>query len=395
MYNMVLFYYKIFLTNNSYGDIMFSEKLRFNSDGKFKIMQIADVQEGARVSPDTLRLIDLALKREKPDLVIFTGDQIYGVHPSFYMRNKKELAKNTIKTIASAVDKHKIPFAVTFGNHDNQVGINNADQAEIYNTLNYCVHGEYASKDDKGTFRLPLYDGEKHIFDIYLIDSNGQSVTGEYMPVSEKQLSWFRKEREKGKEDGKYTNSIVFQHIPVPEFFDVLERVKFGTRGAVEAFRTHKGEFYKLPQNIINDGGFMGESPAIPDKNSGEFEALKEKGNVLALVVGHDHINSFVGEKDGIKLIYTQCAGFNVYGPKLNRGVRIIELDNIDLNTFNTYTVTYKELTDEKLSAPIKEFALTHIPTSMEQVKRLAKLGITGLALTAAIGFSIYKSKKK
>ena len=52
--------------------------LRFNSDHKFKIMQIADTQEIPAVSPDTLSLINNALDREKPDIVIFTGDQIKG-----------------------------------------------------------------------------------------------------------------------------------------------------------------------------------------------------------------------------------------------------------------------------------------------------------------------------
>lgn len=372
---------------------MYREKLKFNSAGKFRILQLADIQEGARVSPDTLRLIELALEREKPDLVVFTGDQIYGVHPSFYVGDKKENAVNTIKTIAGAVNKHGIPFAVTYGNHDNQVGLSNSEQAEIYNSFDFCIHGEYASAKDKGTFRLPVFDCDRHAFDVYLIDSNGQSVTGEYLPVSENQLSWFRKEREKAKENGEYTNAVVFQHIPVPEFYDVLQKVKFGTRGAVEAFRTHKGEFYKLPDSIIKDGGFMGESPAIPDKNSGEFSVLKEKGNILALIVGHDHINSFVGEKDGIRLIYTQCAGFNVYGPGLRRGARIIEIDKNNTDTFNTYTITYKELTDEKLSAPLKEFILTHIPTSMEQVKRLAVIGMAGLT-AAATGYALYRKYK-
>ena len=137
----------------------------------------------------------------------------------------------------------------------------------------------------------------------------------------------------------------------------------------------------------------MGESPAIPDKNSGEFSVLKEKGNILALIVGHDHINSFVGEKDGIRLIYTQCAGFNVYGPGLRRGARIIEIDKNNTDTFNTYTITYKELTDEKLSAPLKEFILTHIPTSMEQVKRLAVIGMAGLT-AAATGYALYRKYK-
>lgn len=374
---------------------MYSQNLSFNADGKFRIMQVADVQEGAKVSPDTLRLLRLAAEREKPDLVIFTGDQIYGVHPSFYAGDKYKNAENTIKTIISPFEEAGIPFAVTFGNHDCQVGLSNACQSDIYAESGFCVRSSYRTEEDKGTFRIPLYDNDSHVFDIYLIDSNGQTPSGEYLPVSKEQLSWFVNEREASKENGEYTKGIVFQHIPVPEFFDILKRAKLGTKGAVEAFRTHKGEFYVLPEEIRNNGGFMGESPAVPDRNSGEFSVLGEKGNILGLIVGHDHINSFVGEKNKMKLIYTQCAGFNVYGPGLKRGVRIIELDKNCLSDFRTYTVTYDELTDEKLSAPLKEFFLTHIPTSMEQVKRLAVIAAASGMLTLSAACALYLKSKK
>ena len=52
-------------------------ELRFNN-GKFKIMQIADVQDTNKTSPDTIRLIERALDTEKPDFVVFSGDQIKG-----------------------------------------------------------------------------------------------------------------------------------------------------------------------------------------------------------------------------------------------------------------------------------------------------------------------------
>lgn len=374
---------------------MFSEKLSFNESGRFKIMQIADIQEICEVSPDTLRLLNLAIEKERPDLIVLTGDQIYGIHPSFYKKNREKAAEKTIRIIASVFNEHKIPFAVTYGNHDNQAGLSNKQMAEIYDSFDYSVHPAPADENDPGTFRIPLFNDDKHVFDIYLFDSNGQTPTGEYLPVEPRQLDWFRHEREAAKEDGKYTNGIVFQHIPVPEFYDVLIKARFMQKGSVEAFRTHKGEFYVLPEDAVNKGDFMGESPAVPDKNSGQLDVLKEKGNILALIVGHDHINSFDIPSDGIRLIYTQCAGFNVYGPRLSRGVRIIDLDCTDLSRFETHTLTYKQLTDEKLSAPLKEFFLTHIPTSMEQVKRLAVICLAAGAAAAVPVIGFLKKKNK
>ena len=57
--------------------------MRFNSDGKFKIMQITDIQEIPDVSPDTIKLINAALEEAKPDLVVLTGDQIKGYGVSY------------------------------------------------------------------------------------------------------------------------------------------------------------------------------------------------------------------------------------------------------------------------------------------------------------------------
>lgn len=54
------------------------KKLCVRPDGSFKVMQIADLQEIPAISPDTLKLMNAALDREKPDLVVFTGDQIKG-----------------------------------------------------------------------------------------------------------------------------------------------------------------------------------------------------------------------------------------------------------------------------------------------------------------------------
>lgn len=376
---------------------MYTNKLKFSENGKFKIMQIADVQESTSVSPDTIKLITLAVEKEKPDLVVFTGDQLYGLLPFFRIGNPYVNVKNVFSQIFEPLEKNNIPFAVTFGNHDCQSGVSNKEQADIFSLFPHYVGGKYRSEDDKGTYAVPLYsaDGNEILFNIYLIDSNGQSITGEYLPVSEEQIEWYKNERDAlFEKTGKYIPSVVFQHIPVPEFFNIIKKVSRTTKGAVEAFRTHKGEFYVLPDEILANAGFMHESPAIPDRNSGEFDALKEKGDVLSIFVGHDHINSFSGKLDNVDLVYTQGAGFNVYGPGRNRGVRIIELDTQDLTKVKSGTLTFGELTKDKIDAPVKEFILTHIPSSMEQVKRIAAIGLAGALAAVSTGAIIYKKRK-
>ena len=116
--------------------------MRFHKDGTFKIMQITDMQEIPAVSPDTLALLEAAVEAEKPDLVVYTGDQIkgYGVTYKGKGAELENAVKETIAKLLEPVTKRNIPFAVTFGNHDRQVGISNSNQfAHIYKAFPTCV----------------------------------------------------------------------------------------------------------------------------------------------------------------------------------------------------------------------------------------------------------------
>lgn len=366
--------------------------LRFNSDHKFKIMQIADTQEIPAVSPDTLSLINNALDREKPDLVIFTGDQIKGYSKKF--KKDPAIIESTIDILVEPIAKRNIPFMVTYGNHDAQCGVDNRGQYKFYAKYDNFISGDLRNADDVGTADIQIYSSteDKPVFELYIIDSHGKAKDGAgYAPVDKKQIEWYVSRREQLKaENGDYLPSLVFQHIPVPEFFDVIKKVPKGTNGAVPAYGEHENEYFVLNDETIAEGGFMLESPASPDVNTGEFEAMSEKGDVLGIYVGHDHNNSFVVKYKGVDLGYTQGAGFNVYGPGENRGVRIFELYETAPREYKTHTATFKELCGTKIKTPVKEFIYKHAPTSPRAVKPiLIKVGI-GIAAIAAV-YAAYK----
>ena len=87
--------------------------LRFNKDGKLKIMQISDTQDIDIPREAMIMFMEKALDAEKPDLVVFTGDQIAG--------GKIKTAEGVyagIKAILKPVTDRGIPFTFVFGNHD-------------------------------------------------------------------------------------------------------------------------------------------------------------------------------------------------------------------------------------------------------------------------------------
>lgn len=94
---------------------------RFHKSGKFKILQIADLHfsvsrglcRDTDKSPcigdvDTLTLIERTLDEEKPDLVVFSGDQLNGQGTSWD-------ARSVIAKLVGPVIDRKIPWTAIFG----------------------------------------------------------------------------------------------------------------------------------------------------------------------------------------------------------------------------------------------------------------------------------------
>lgn len=363
-------------------------RLKFKKE-IFKIMQIADVQEGANVSPDTINLISAALDKEQPDLVVYSGDQIWG-YANF--RGNKEKVEQALRDITAPVTERNIPFSICFGNHDRQVGVSNKEQFEIYKKIDGFVGEDEDGIDGCANHVIEIYDDEEIKYLLYLIDSNTSLSVG-YDNVHKNQIEWYRKTRDAyEKKNGTVIPSVVIQHIPVPEIFELITEVKKGMKGAVQGFRNHAGKWYVLNKEKVNPEGFMKESPADPMENSGEFEAMTEKGDVKGIYFGHDHINSFNGKVHGVDLGYTQGAGFHVYGPGLDRGVRMIHLHkNGDLNT---YDLRYRNLIGTKVKEKLRYAIFQIMPTNVyDAVHRAIKVLAALIGIAAAAALIVFLTK--
>lgn len=350
-------------------------------NSNFKILQIADTQEGKRISPDTIKLIETAIEKENPDLVIYSGDQIWGKNS--FKGNKTEVER-VLRALTAPVTSKKIPFSICFGNHDRQVGVSNEEQFEIYKKIDGFIGNDAEGIDGVGNQVIEIKEDDEPKFLLYLIDSHTGLKVG-YDNVHQNQIDWYRKTRDEYEEKyGHVIPSIVIQHIPVPEVMELLLEVKKGTDGAQQGFRNHKGKWYILNKDKVNEDAFMFESPADPMENSGEFDAMTEKGDVKGIYFGHDHNNSFHGLVNGVDLGYTQGAGFHVYGPDLNRGVRVINLNSN--GSLDTYDLRYKDIVGKKVKEKIRYTLFKIMPTNVyDAISRGIKIVSVLLIIIALI----------
>lgn len=366
---IALFFYLCYYIFGDYMNLQFK-------DGKFRILMIADTQEGKKVSTDTIKLIEASLERSMPDMVVFSGDQIWGKRN--FNGNANEV-RRVLDEITKPVTSRHIPFAICFGNHDRQVGLSNQEQFEIYKTFDGFIGESDEGIDGVGNHCFEIRDGDDLKFLLYTIDSHTNLKVG-YDNVHQNQIDWYRATRDRyEKLVGEVVPSVVIQHIPVCEVFDLMTKVRRTKRGAVRGFRTHEGEYFVLKKDRVNKDAFMKESPADPQENSGEFEAMCEKGDVKGIYFGHDHNNSFNGLINGVDVGYTQGAGFNVYGPGKDRGTRVIDL--FSDGHLETYDMRYKDIVGKRVDNPVKYAIMQACPTNMfDAVTRCVK-AVVGIAI--------------
>lgn len=328
------------MANTQTGD----EVLKFNADGKFVVMQVADPQDNQNPRKAMLDMLSAAYDQVRPDLVVFTGDNMLGRIAENKNEEKKiAVVETALDAILKPLEDRGIPFAVTFGNHDDQCGISKEEQIKIYRRYTNCI----GFNDDnpaigRSTYNLPILSGDAtHIaYNLWFIESAGKDEQGEYFEhVSPAVLDWYVQTSNllKTQNNGEPVYSLMFQHIPVPEIYELLTEVSKGTKGAVEK----DGKYYIFDTEKAN--GFLGEGPCVTRENFGQFDVIAAQGDVRALVFGHDHVNSFVGTLHGVDLVQTPGASFRSYGNHL-RGVRVFTIDEDDPETYMTETLSYYDL---------------------------------------------------
>lgn len=385
-------------------------RLQFHHSGKFRVLQLADIQDGPKVSKDTIRLIEASLDATRPDLVILTGNQIAGYDAAFAptfrkrrwavegesdpnpapnesaLRKTRELVRQAAAAFTEPMVKRGIPWAVTYGNHDFQCGLDNVDMDEIYRSLPGCVNpavdsagptsmapggtgraetteragsmlpDQAAYACEPGTFALPVEDAERTrvVLGLMLVDSGDYAPGGGFGTPSGKALEFLRTVPQRMGS----AKSMVFQHMPLPEYYRLLKPVKSSAAFAMQGYRQHADTYYVLDESATQIGGYLGEGISCPDQ-SGEFAILRQTDGYFGVVAGHDHRNGFAGELDGILLIATPTCGFNSYGPApAKRATRLIEFDIRHPYEPRTQLLEFGELVGKPSSKKVYTYAV-------------------------------------
>ncbi|KAJ8551918.1 hypothetical protein K7X08_028361 [Anisodus acutangulus] len=292
-------------------------KLRFEGkNGEFRILQVADMHYGdGKTTPcedvlpeqmptcsdvNTTDFIIRMIHAEKPHLIVFTGDNIFGF-------DAKDAVKSMNAAFAPAISSN-IPWAAILGNHDQESTLSREGVMKhivgMKNTLSQLNPPDILDIDGFGNYNLEVHGIEgsklanKSVLNLYFLDSGDYSTVPSipgYGWIKPSQQFWFQRTSKKLKKTYMHNSNaktspapgLAYFHIPLPEYASF---------------------------DSSNFTGGRQEGISSASINSGFFTTMVEAGDVKAVFTGHDHINDFCGKLMDINLCFAGGFGYHAYG---------------------------------------------------------------------------------
>jgi hypothetical protein len=316
------------------------QRLRAGPDGRFTILQLTDLHEGAEGDARTAAFLSAVLDDQRPDLVVLTGDLVAGDLAT------EAALRRALGHVVGPAEARRIPWVATLGNHDEDhtpaTGVDAAGLLALCQAYPHNLNGAGAAGPGGAGDALLLVEGSGGgpAFAIWALDTGreapaalgGQRLADGVLPgwgwlprwswLRHDQVAWYAAgSAQLERTHGRKVPSLVFLHVPLHEHRLMWEG---------DAARRAAG----LPP-LHGVTGERNEEECVGAFNAGLFAAALGRGDVLGVFAGHDHVNDYAGDCFGITLAYAASAGFAPYGlggeaDHRLRGARLVRLDERD-----------------------------------------------------------------
>lgn len=302
---------------------------QFVTDRPVKIMQLTDIHIGggwisAEKDKKALNCVAAMVSAEKPDLVIVTGDIVFPTPNNAGTINNKTGAK----IFAEMMETLGVYWTVTFGNHDTEAYgyYSREDIGDFYagDDLKYCLFEPGPDNvDGCGNQIINVRNSQGIITQsLFLFDSHSYTdkfgIKSEYDNIHPNQVEWYSESLYELNEENKsviekadesalplsaenYENikSLAFFHIPLKEFDD--------------AWTAYTESGNSSSDNLIYYYGQKNENVCYGAGSDNLFETMQSAGSTQGIFCGHDHVNNYSLEYNGIRLTYGMSVDYLAY----------------------------------------------------------------------------------
>lgn len=238
----------------------------------------------------------------KPDLIIMTGDNVYG---------KFDNSGASLTKLINLMESFEIPWAPVFGNHDNESAKGVAWQCAQYEAAEHCLF-KRNTLEGNGNYTVGIAQGGKLTRVFFMMDSNccaspsqQSSLDGQMRSQAgfgEKQIAWFEK-----------IGALLGVHSPET-------KVSFAFHIQIQAFTKAYAKYgYSSSTPIVNidkhadkeegDFGYVGGVITGTWDNDGAVFAKMKAIGCDSIYIGHEHFISASVVYEGVRFQFGQKIG--------------------------------------------------------------------------------------
>ena len=282
-----------------------SVRIQKRSEGDFKVLMFTDMHLDGKNETSYLTIDHLVknIQREKPDLVLLGGDNV-----------TSGMNRRRAHQLAEIFEKLGVYWGGVLGNHegDNKWSITRTEMVNIFASYDHClmrrgldaVTGDcnYALfiENTDGTLRKAFYflDSFDEMTDAQKAETGWTEDMSSYDGPKADQIAWYADTAAAANEKYGENESILLIHIPLLQMrLNALPKGEFsadqpGTQGFVY--------------------GAQRENVCCTGYENGLFEAVKAAGTTTVFS-GHDHVNTFAVEVEGVLMSYIEMSGYGSY----------------------------------------------------------------------------------
>lgn len=228
------------------------------------------------------------VKAFRPDLITVTGDLICSDNALF-----------SIRRLCRMFERAGVPWAPVFGNHDDETNMDLNWQAELYMSCPHCLFKKGDPAMGVGNYTIHIVeegpDGvSRPVETLFMADSR-------HSQLNARQLAWIDCVMTAMEAQcGAAHEAALFCHIPLPEY-----------QAAYDLAWNEKEKLWRSSYKAV---GEKHEEICCERRDGapvyrGVLDALKQHPTMKHVICGHEHLNNFSIEYEGVRLTYTMKIG--------------------------------------------------------------------------------------
>lgn len=244
------------------------------------------------------------IQATKPDLILITGDLVYGEFD--------DNGKN-FQSLIAKMESFGIPWAPVFGNHDNESAMGVDWQCEQLTNAKHCLFKQRElTGNGNYTVGIKQNGALKRVF--FMMDSNGCDAhenslknghTTSKVGFGQDQIDWSMGLANEIRQASPSTKLSFAFHIQIMAFKNAYAKYGFKNSGTIN----NPINIDKLSNKANGDFGYIGRDlKTVWDQSNALYKRMKEVG-VDSILVGHEHCNSASVVYEGIRFQFAQKIG--------------------------------------------------------------------------------------